>query len=125
PMQLYLALIALIVVQQVPQATAGQLQPPSVFPDAASTGVPSGTTLEKSGPLKISDEGTVVDSMEISGPIVVDAPNVTIRNSLIRSGSHYGIEGTPKARGLKVVNNELDGGGLMPGSYGISAPSDA
>ena len=59
--------------------------PPTGFPSASSTGVPSGTTLTPGGGLTINAAGAVVDGREITGAVVVNAPNVTIRNSRIRS----------------------------------------
>ena len=47
----------------------------------ANTGVPPGTTLTASGPLTITADNTVIDGLDISGGIDVQANNVTIRNS--------------------------------------------
>ena len=50
-------------------------------------GVPAGTTLTPSGGLTISTAGTVINGRDITGQVVVNAPNVTIRNSRIRSNA--------------------------------------
>ena len=60
----------------------------SVMPTAATTGVPAGTVLTPyNGDLTITTPGTVVDSLDIHGFVVVKAPNVTIRRSIIRGGA--------------------------------------
>jgi hypothetical protein len=62
---------------------------PSGFPTPATTGVPAGVTLRPSGSLVITQPGTVIDGLDISGTVEVRADNVTIRNSRITgSGSH-------------------------------------
>lgn len=64
-------------------------------PDASTTGVPAGTRLTPhDGDLVITQAGTVVDGLDIRGFVTVKAPNVTIKNSIIRgravtTGSTY------------------------------------
>ena len=54
-------------------------------PDASTTGVPAGVTLKKhDGDLTISTPGAVIDGLDIHGFVKVTAPNVTIKNSIIR-----------------------------------------
>jgi hypothetical protein len=82
--------------------------PPSTgFPDASNTGVPAGITLSPSGGMTISTAGTVVDARDISGPVVVNAPNVTIRNSRIRATSYWAIDNN--STGLLIQDSEIDG----------------
>jgi hypothetical protein len=59
--------------------------PPQVtdFPDETNTGVPPGTRLERSEKLKITEDGTVIDGLEIFGNVVVEADDVVIRNSRV------------------------------------------
>jgi hypothetical protein len=55
--------------------------PPTGFPDASNTGTPAGTVLHAcSG--QITQSG-VYDKCQFDGPVIVDAANVTIQNSLI------------------------------------------
>lgn len=49
----------------------------------ANTGVPAGMDLRATGPLRITENGTVVDGMRVNGGIEINARNVTIRNSLV------------------------------------------
>jgi len=60
----------------------------AVKPDAGNTGVPSGVALTvHEGDLVLSTPGQVVDGLDIHGFVKVAAPNVTIRNSIIRGYS--------------------------------------
>jgi hypothetical protein len=54
------------------------------FPDASCTGVPAGTVLTvKTGNQTISTAGTVVNGWDVRGKIIVNADNVTIKNSIV------------------------------------------
>ena len=78
----------------------------------AGTGVPAGTALTVvRGDIRVSVAGTVLDSLDVHGIVFVDAPNVTIRNSIIR-GSDSGSQGalitaTGGYAGLNISNSEL------------------
>ena len=75
------------------------------FPDASCTGVPAGTSLTPSGGLTISTAGAVIDGREITGQVVVNAPNVTIRRSRIRANSMWVIDN--RSTGLVVEDSEI------------------
>jgi hypothetical protein len=54
------------------------------FPDANCTGVPAGTALTvKTGNQTISTAGTVVSGWDVRGKIIINAANVTVKNSII------------------------------------------
>jgi hypothetical protein len=55
------------------------------FPDPASgnVGVPAGTTLTPSGSITVNTAGTVVNGLDVSGTIIVNAQNVTIKNTRV------------------------------------------
>lgn len=75
---------------QVPAPTPGQgLSVRSDYrPSELNTGVPSGTPLKvHEGNLTITKPGTVIEQMDIRGFVVVKAPRVTIRRSIIRGGT--------------------------------------
>ncbi|NVP56830.1 right-handed parallel beta-helix repeat-containing protein [Mycoplana rhizolycopersici] len=85
----------------------------SPFPDARNTGVKTDTSLKPyAGTLYISDDGTVVEGLEITGSVVVDAKNVTIRNSRIIADTPWHIvyikEGV---EGFTLEDSEIDGRG--------------
>jgi hypothetical protein len=55
------------------------------FANAASTGVPAGTALKiVTGDLVVTTPGAVVDAVDVRGFIKVQAPNVTIKRSIVR-----------------------------------------
>ena len=76
---------------------APQSQPSGGWPGASNTGVPAGTKLKVLEPgsgapagtvwsgnvLKVTTNGTVLDSLEIRGEVRVEAKDVVIKNSLI------------------------------------------
>src|SRR6478609_6434371 len=72
-----------------PAAPAG-LAVGSYRPSAATTGVPAGTVLKPfnsaGADLVITQDGTVLDGLEIYGDIKVRAKNGTIRNSRLHGG---------------------------------------
>lgn len=60
-------------------------------PDASCTGVPSGTVLSViNGDLTISNDGAVVEGRDISGFLIIQANNVTVKNTIIRGRTPSG-----------------------------------
>jgi hypothetical protein len=61
--------------------------PGKVKPGPGNTGVPAGVTLKTVyGDLDITTAGTTIDGEDIHGFVEIEAPNVTIKNSIIRGG---------------------------------------
>ncbi|MBL8121279.1 DUF4082 domain-containing protein [Candidatus Saccharibacteria bacterium] len=84
---------------QVASLAAGSFQSNLIFnpslggyPDETNTGVPVGTSLTNSGSVTISTDGAVLQNLDISGQVIVQADNVTIRNCRITSGDYYPID---------------------------------
>jgi nitrous oxidase accessory protein NosD len=67
--------------------------------------VPAGTTLTPSGGLTIGTAGAVVDGRDIGGQVVVNAPNVTIRNSRIRTNAMWAVQNN--STGLLIEDSEI------------------
>lgn len=90
---------------------------PSTQPTVLNTGVPTGTTLNKyTGSYTIDSAGTVLSGMEFTDTLVINANNVTIKNSKIHPGSGSDskaivINGT----GAMILNSEVytTGGGYI------------
>jgi hypothetical protein len=63
------------------------------FPDPTNTGVPPGTALTTtSGVVRLSNPGQVYENKQVTGSIIVTAPNVTIRNvKLTNTNPYYAI----------------------------------
>ena len=81
------------------------------FPDASNTGVPAGTVLTPSGGLTITTAGAVINAREITGQVVVNAPNVTIRNSRIRSNSMWVVDNSSTRVGDRGQRDHEPAGG--------------
>jgi hypothetical protein len=88
-----------------PSPTPTPSPSPGGFPDASNTGVPPGTVLTPSGGMTINTAGAVIDAREITGQVVVNASNVTIRRSRIRSNAMYVIDNS--STGLVVEDSEI------------------
>ncbi|KAE8764880.1 right-handed parallel beta-helix repeat-containing protein [Georgenia thermotolerans] len=88
-------------------------QLPENRPTAATTGVSPDAELVESGSLLIETPGTVVEGKEITGNIVINADDVTIRNNRINVTEWYGITYDEEVTGTKIIGNEIlteDGG---------------
>jgi hypothetical protein len=83
------------------------------YPSTATAGVPAGTKLERTGSINISDPGTVISRQRIEGKVVVEAPDVTITESLIiPPGGGSGtaaIELQDDADNFKIERSEVTG----------------
>ena len=86
---------------------------PWTRPTAANTGVPSGTALTRhDGDIVVTKDGTVLDSLDVHGFVIVKAANVTIRRSVLRGGDATGNIGLvttsgSNVRGLVVEDSDL------------------
>lgn len=82
-------------------------------PSTAGFGVPSGTALQVvNGNMTITKAGTVVSNVDLRGYLLIQADNVTVKNSVIRGGaaatkSDALIQAWWKAKNLKIVNTTL------------------
>ena len=85
----------------------------SAYPDASDTGPHEDLHLKKqAGTIVITNDGAVVDGIELTGNIIVKAQNVTIRNSRIISATPYHlIQVIDGSEGFKLENSELIGNG--------------
>lgn len=104
-------------------ATTAPTTPAAGFPDASSTGVPAGVTLTPyTGPSRITQPGTVIDSQLITTPLVITAGahDVTIRNSLIRADGHWLVLNDEGATNLQITDSELDGAGNASGDAAVA-----
>lgn len=79
------------------------------YPDETNTGVPAGTVLTNSGSITVTQAGTIIDSKNITGQVIIRANNVTIRRSRITSGDYYPIDHNNGNAGLLVEDTEVIG----------------
>lgn len=101
------------------------------FPSADTTGVPPGTRLTPySGDLGVGTPGAVVEGMQVTGRIIVTAPDVTIRRTKVvpvgparyssAEGCSCGIMQQPSARNLVVEDTEIAASVAKPTEHGIT-----
>jgi hypothetical protein len=88
------------------------------MPDASNTGVQSGVTLKASGPLVINTAGAVIEGLDISGGVIINAPNVTLLNCKITSSDYQVVLIKPGVTGAVVQNCTIDGKSV--GNQGIA-----
>jgi hypothetical protein len=82
--------------------------------------VPGGTTLTAvSGNMNITTAGAVIDARDISGCVTVNAPDVTIKRSRIRSSS-CSLVIQNNSTNLLVEDSEIDGLGTFGTAVGSS-----
>jgi hypothetical protein len=99
------------------KSTARSAPIPTSFPDASNTGVPAGISLtDYTGPMTITNPGTVIESKTIHGRLVIAADNVTIKQSKLIGNidaDHPGIHVT-------IIESEIDGGTSKAPAVGYS-----
>ena len=82
------------------------------FPDATTTGVPTGTVLTPSSGFDTSVDGQIIEDLDITGNTRVDVRhnNVIIRRCKITTTDFYAIEISNGVTGVLVEDCELSGG---------------
>jgi len=91
-------------------AAAPPPPPSGGLPGPDNTGVPPGTTLTPSGPITVTTSGAVISGLDITASgdgsaINVNAPNVTIKNTRVRSNRRALIQNN--STGLVVQDSTL------------------
>ncbi|MEM9467866.1 MAG: S-layer homology domain-containing protein [Actinomycetota bacterium] len=99
-------------VTPIPDTTCGGSTPSlDGFPTASTTGIAgvglSPGDLTPSGTITITQDGAVIDMLDVSGVIKVQADNVTIRRTRIRHSSGFGIRN--EGRNLVVEDTTIIG----------------
>ncbi|MDI7860730.1 right-handed parallel beta-helix repeat-containing protein [Rhizobiaceae bacterium n13] len=86
------------------------------YPNASNTGVPAGTALtEYTGPMTITKAGTVIEGKIINGSLRVTAPDVVIKNCVVKYDGWWGID-ADGAKNVTIQNCDIIG----PGKSGDS-----
>lgn len=82
---------------------------PRGFPNAATTGVRAGVSLKDSGSITVTEPGTVIEGLRVSGTITISADNVVVRDTLVRGGGDgYPIRVTRGVKNALIEHVELD-----------------
>jgi hypothetical protein len=96
------------------------------YPDATNTGILPGSTLTPhAGELHVTTNGAVIQNLDISGRVHIEATNVTIRNCKARSGGTnatgviYVNPSSGNWTGTRVLNCDLFGDNTSDGVKGV------
>lgn len=106
-----------------PPSTPTSVTTPPVgqFPDAASTGVPEGTSLVSVPSSRYWLLDHDLDGVEFTGMIVVNKPNITIRNSrIVASEAVAGIWNRNSHAGLVIENVDIVCTAVPPTGAGVA-----
>jgi len=87
--------------------TAGPRRPDR--PWAHNTGPSDPGALVASGSHNITTNGTVLENVNISGNVVINADNVTLRNFRLHDSAIYGIKIEPGHSGILIEDGEIYG----------------
>lgn len=81
--------------------------PPSGKPTAANTG-PTGTLTPQAANVYLTTAGTIIENLDITGAVFVQAPNCIIRNCRITGyGGFYGIKANEGAHPITLEDCEV------------------
>ncbi len=69
--------------------------------------------------MTVTTAGAVIDGLDVSGSIRIEANNVVIKNTRIRNSGGQAITVNPNTRGLVVQDVEIDGTGNTDGASAI------
>ncbi|XVV16573.1 hypothetical protein ACQP2X_20050 [Actinoplanes sp. CA-131856] len=94
---------------------------PTSFPNASNTGVRPGVKLKARGDITVTKNGTVLNALDVTGVITVQASNVVISNTRVTNSAKadWGIVQTAGASNLVVMDSEIRGNGSTSMHQGI------
>jgi hypothetical protein len=99
-----------------PQTTTTPPPTPGAWPGPDNTGVPAAVNLTPyTGPTTIQTAGLVIDGKLVTSDLVIQAPNVVIRNS--RINAHIDVDGAN--RSLTLEDSEVHAGGWRGPAVGF------
>jgi hypothetical protein len=89
--------------------------------NASSTGVQDGVTLLPSGALQIDTPGATIKGLDISGPVYINADNVTLQDCKVTASDFYVVRVGAGVTGAVVQDCEINGVGTgNDGNNGIA-----
>ena len=111
---------------EVPVTVEATTAPPTVpvWPDEDSTGVPAGTQLApRAGNVVVDTPGTVLEGLDIDGCLLIEADDVTVRNTRVRCAQPDGyvvFTGWGARDGVVLEDVEIDGADVTANGIGGS-----
>ncbi|MDB4278391.1 right-handed parallel beta-helix repeat-containing protein [Deltaproteobacteria bacterium] len=100
-------------VDPLPEPTPPPVDPlpgegdPSERPWAHNTGPSNPGALASSGSMTITTDGAVLQNLDITGPVTIDADDVILRNFRINTSSSYGIKIVAGHSGIVIEDGEI------------------
>jgi hypothetical protein len=76
-------------------------------PKSSNIGVATGVQLKPSGPVEVDTPGAVISGLDVTGYILVNASNVTVRNVRVNAGTWGGIITTAKGSDVLIEDCEV------------------
>lgn len=104
------------------ERAGGERPPPPMvgYPTAANAGVPVDTTLRAhNGDLRVTTPGAVVTNLRVTGVVVVEAPDVTLRRLSVSGRGGLAVRQAAGAPGLTVELSDL-GGSVVQEAAGLT-----
>jgi hypothetical protein len=108
---------AILPVQNSNSASANRGEPGSSFPDATTTGVPEGMALKPTGSITADTPDSVISGVDVRGEVVINAPNVTLKNCRVTSETFVAI--AVFAPGARIEDCEILSAYTKGGTKGI------
>lgn len=94
---------------------------PAGYPGPDTTGVPLGVRLTPSGSVSATEDGQVVENLDIDGCLSIKADDVVVRNVRVRCvGQQRAVTIEGSRTGIVVEDSEIDGGGKTDIAIGWS-----
>ena len=117
------AIMAVLVVLTAPAVQASGPKPSSLkshqaFPDATTTGVPANVVLRPSKSLVIKTRGAIIDGLDISGSVTIEANDVVLQNCKVTGTGYAVVLIRPGISGTVIKNCEISNQGA--GGEGIA-----
>jgi hypothetical protein len=113
-----LLLIATALVAVLPASPARAAAIPSGFPNSGNTGLTNPSALKvHNGPLTVTQDGAVIQNLEIRGKVTINARNVVMRNVWVYTSNAWSIYVQP-GKSLLIEDSEI-GHPSHPGFRGI------
>src|SRR5262245_13337230 len=87
------------------------------FPNASTTGVRDGVALTPSGSITINTAGAVVSCLNITGDVVITAPNVTLVDCKITGNVSFESTGGTMEYCDAIGSNSMDAVDINPNGH--------
>lgn len=80
-----------------------------IFPNASNTGVPAGTTLTNSGSVTMNTNGQIIQDLNITGQVTINAANCTVRRCKISGTTTLTVVDAWNGSNPTIEDCEIDG----------------